>query len=82
MNSPSLQDKPGDWLSFTKKSLSWLLVCLVSMQEFVCNVWEAEEGGSFQGPLWEHGRHSAHVTQSDWPPGRLTFKSLAMSASE
>lgn len=50
MNSPSLQDKPGDWLSFTKKSLSWLLVCLVSMQEFVYNVWEAEEGGSFQGP--------------------------------
>ena len=50
MNSPSLQDKPGDLLSFTKKSLSWPLVCLVSMQEFVCNVWEAEEGGSFQGP--------------------------------
>ena len=32
------------------KSLSWLLVHLVSMQECVCNVWEAEEGGSFQGP--------------------------------
>lgn len=49
MNSPSLQDKPGDWLSY--KEISVLaLVRLVSVQESVCNVWEAEESGSFQGP--------------------------------
>ena len=34
MNSPSLQDKSGELFSSTKKSLSWLSACLVSMQVF------------------------------------------------
>lgn len=81
MNSPSLQDKPGDWLSY--KEISVLaLVRLVSVQESVCNVWEAEEGGSFQGSPSGSTAGSVHVTQPHWPPGRLTFRSLAMSAFE
>lgn len=37
-NCLSSKDKSGDWFSLTKKSLSWLYVCLVSVQVFVWSV--------------------------------------------
>lgn len=82
--SHELTISPGQTrrLALFYKEISVLAFGLSGVHASLCAVCGRQRrAGPFRA-LWEHGRHGAHGTQPDWPPGRPTLTSLAMSASE